>query len=214
MRKRCHDTIGVAAELGDDSNPALRPSFAEEALSAGSWVWFTVVRCLDRVHRLCKVLAHLDMLVNHMIPRYVVHLHEMALRVANLGDDVTLRDPPRLRVSADEVGVDRLVIVSEFEHSATMTHMELVGIREMRQNLSRYAQRVKHGESFLITDRGQQIAQLTPAPGRATVIDRLVGERGARRGRGTLLDLLPELSEPIPGPPSDQVLNELRSERQ
>jgi antitoxin (DNA-binding transcriptional repressor) of toxin-antitoxin stability system len=94
-----------------------------------------------------------------------------------------------------------------------MTHMELVGIREMRQNLSRYAQRVKHGESFLITDRGQQIAQLTPAPGRATVIDRLVGERGARRGQGSLLDVMPELSTPIPGPPSDQVLDELRSER-
>ncbi len=96
---------------------------------------------------------------------------------------------------------------------ATMTHMELVGIREMRQNLSRYAQRVKHGESFLITDRGQQIAQLTPAPGRATVIDRLVAERGARRGQGSLLDVLPELSAPIPGPPSDQVLDELRRER-
>jgi antitoxin (DNA-binding transcriptional repressor) of toxin-antitoxin stability system len=94
-----------------------------------------------------------------------------------------------------------------------MTHMELVGIREMRQNLSRYAQRARHGESFLITDRGQQIAQLTPAPGRATVIDRLVAEQGARRGQGSLLDLLPELSAPIPGPPSDQVLDELRSER-
>jgi antitoxin (DNA-binding transcriptional repressor) of toxin-antitoxin stability system len=94
-----------------------------------------------------------------------------------------------------------------------MTHMELVGIREMRQNLSRYAQRVWHGESFLITDRGQQIAQLTPAPGRATVIDRLVGERGARRGQGSLLDVLSELSAPIPGPPSDQVLDEMRSER-
>ena len=61
---------------------------AEEALSSGSWVWFTVVRCLDRGHRLCKVLAHLDMLVKHMIPRHVVHLDEMALGVVNLGDDM------------------------------------------------------------------------------------------------------------------------------
>ncbi len=94
-----------------------------------------------------------------------------------------------------------------------MTHMELVGIREMRQNLSRYAQRARHGESFLITDRGQQVAQLTPAPGRASAIDRLVAERGARRGQGNLLDVLEELAAPIPGPPSSVVLDDLRAER-
>jgi len=94
-----------------------------------------------------------------------------------------------------------------------MTHIELVGIREMRQNLSRYARRAKNGESFVITDRGQAIAQLTPAPGRASVIDRLVAQRGARRGQGDLLDVLDELPEPIPGPPSGELLDELRSER-
>jgi prevent-host-death family protein len=94
-----------------------------------------------------------------------------------------------------------------------MTHIELVGIREMRQNLSRYAQRARHGESFLITDRGQEIAQLTPAPGRASAVDRLVTERGATRGQGNLLDLLEQLPVPIPGRPTDEVLDELRSER-
>ena len=78
-----------------------------------------------------------------------------------------------------------------------MTHMEPVGIREMRQNLSRYAQRARRGESFLITDRGQEIAQLSPAPGRASVIDRLVAERGSMRGQGNLLDVLDELPAPI-----------------
>jgi prevent-host-death family protein len=95
-----------------------------------------------------------------------------------------------------------------------MTHMEIVGIREMRQNLSRYTRRAKSGESFVITDRGRAVAQLTPAPGRASVIDRLVAERGARRGEGSLLDVLDELPEPIPGPPSEAVLDELRGERQ
>lgn len=94
-----------------------------------------------------------------------------------------------------------------------MTHMELVGIREMRQNLSRYARRAKSGESFVITDRGQAVAQLTPAPGRASAIDRLVAERGAQRGQGDLLDVLEDLPEPIPGPPSGELLDELRSER-
>jgi antitoxin (DNA-binding transcriptional repressor) of toxin-antitoxin stability system len=94
-----------------------------------------------------------------------------------------------------------------------MTHMERVGIREMRQHLSRYAKRAGAGESFLITDRGSEIAQLTPAPGRSSAIDRLVAERGARRSQGSLLDVLEELPAPIPGPDSGEVLDELRAER-
>jgi prevent-host-death family protein len=94
-----------------------------------------------------------------------------------------------------------------------MTHMERVGIREMRQNLSRYAQRARRGESFIITDRGAEVAQLVPAPARASAIDRLVAERGARRGRGSLLDVLDPLPEPIAGPPTNEVFDEIRAER-
>jgi antitoxin (DNA-binding transcriptional repressor) of toxin-antitoxin stability system len=94
-----------------------------------------------------------------------------------------------------------------------MTHMLRVGIREMRQNLSRYTQRACRGESFLITDRGREVAQLGPAPARASSIDRLVAERGARRGHGNVLEVLDELPEPIPGPPTREVLDELRDER-
>jgi antitoxin (DNA-binding transcriptional repressor) of toxin-antitoxin stability system len=91
-----------------------------------------------------------------------------------------------------------------------MTHMERVGIREMRQNLSRYAQRAKQGESFVLTDRGEEIAQLVPGPGRMTEIDRLVIERGARRGIGSILDIPPV---DVPGPPSEEILEEQRAER-
>jgi len=94
-----------------------------------------------------------------------------------------------------------------------MTHMERVGIREMRQNLSRFAKRARGGESFVITDRGNEIAQLGPAPARASAIDRLVAERGARRGHGSLLDVLDDLEEPVPGPASSEVLDEIRAER-
>jgi prevent-host-death family protein len=94
-----------------------------------------------------------------------------------------------------------------------MTHMERVGIREIRQNLSRYAQRARRGESFVITDRGTEVAQLGPAPARATPIDRLVAERGARRGHGSLQDAIDELREPIAGPPSEDVLGEIRADR-
>lgn len=91
--------------------------------------------------------------------------------------------------------------------------MERIGIREMRQNLSRYAQRARGGESFVITDRGHEVAQLVPASTHASAIDRLVAERDARRGHGSLLDVLEELSEPIPGPASSEVLDEIRAER-
>ena len=94
-----------------------------------------------------------------------------------------------------------------------MAHMKRVGIRDMRQNLSRFAQRAKNGESFLITDRGVEVAQLSPAPARASVVDRLVAERGARRGHGDLLAVLDELPEPILGPPTTEVLDELRADR-
>lgn len=92
-------------------------------------------------------------------------------------------------------------------------HMERVGIREMRQNLSRYARRARAGESFIITDRGSEVAQLVPAPTRASAVDRLVAERNARRGHGSLLDVLDELPEPIAGPPTSDTIDEIRAER-
>ena len=63
-----------------------------------------------------------------------------------------------------------------------MAYMERIGIREMRRHLSQYAQRARAGESFLITDRGADVARLIPAFALATPVDRLVAERGARRG--------------------------------
>ncbi|MCP9489305.1 MAG: type II toxin-antitoxin system prevent-host-death family antitoxin [Solirubrobacteraceae bacterium MAG38_C4-C5] len=91
--------------------------------------------------------------------------------------------------------------------------MERVGIRAMRQNLSRYARRARGGESFVVTDRGSEVAQLVPAATHASAVDRLVAERNARRGHGSLLDVLEELSEPIAGPPSSEVLDEIRADR-
>jgi prevent-host-death family protein len=91
--------------------------------------------------------------------------------------------------------------------------MERVGIREMRQHLSRYARRARAGESFVITDHGQEVARLLPAAGRVSATDRLVAERGARRGHGDLLDLLPKLADPLPGPRTDELIDELRADR-
>lgn len=41
--------------------------------------------------------------------------------------------------------------------------MASVGIRELRQNLSKYLELVKAGENLLVTDRGEPVARLVPA---------------------------------------------------
>jgi prevent-host-death family protein len=40
--------------------------------------------------------------------------------------------------------------------------MRSIGVRELRQDASRWLARVRAGESFVITDRGDPIAQLGP----------------------------------------------------
>lgn len=42
--------------------------------------------------------------------------------------------------------------------------MEQIGVRELRQNASRYLARVAAGEDFQITDRGRPVALLVPVP--------------------------------------------------
>ena len=44
-----------------------------------------------------------------------------------------------------------------------MRYMQKVGIRDLRQNLSSYLDRVKAGAVFEVTDRGRAVAILKPA---------------------------------------------------
>lgn len=92
--------------------------------------------------------------------------------------------------------------------------MNSVGVRELRQNLSRYLSQVKEGESFVVTERGREVARLLPSGPVDSPIARLVAERGATMPRGNLLERV-EASQlpPAVGPPVEQVLDELREER-
>jgi prevent-host-death family protein len=64
------------------------------------------------------------------------------------------------------------------------------GIRDLRDHLSRYLERVRSGEELTVTDRGQPIARLVPVDGPNTR-DLLIAEglvtpaatRGRRRPR-------------------------------
>jgi prevent-host-death family protein len=45
-----------------------------------------------------------------------------------------------------------------------LTHMgDSVGVRELRQNLSKYLDRVKDGEVLVVTERGREVARLIPS---------------------------------------------------
>jgi len=79
-----------------------------------------------------------------------------------------------------------------------------VGVRELRDNLSRYLDRVREGEQMVVTDRGRAIARVLPI-GADRVLDKLIAEgivsparkRSRRSPRpikatGTVSDLIAE----------------------
>jgi len=85
-----------------------------------------------------------------------------------------------------------------------------VGVRELRQNLSVYLDRVKAGESLTVTEHGRVVARLVPASAGESAIDRLIADGHARRGRGSLADLGPP--QPSLGPPLSEILRQMRDE--
>jgi len=57
--------------------------------------------------------------------------------------------------------------------------MDAVGVRELRQNLSRHLSRVKAGESLVVTERGDEVALLVPSGANADRHARLAARFGA-----------------------------------
>jgi prevent-host-death family protein len=66
-----------------------------------------------------------------------------------------------------------------------------VGVRELRQNLSVYLQRVKRGEHLEVTERGRVVAMLVPLSEASTPLEQLVSSGRASPPEGDLLALLP-----------------------
>jgi len=86
-----------------------------------------------------------------------------------------------------------------------------VGVRELRQNLSRYLRRVERGERLEVTERGKPVAVLGPVDEAGSALRRLVASGRVRPPTRDLLDL-----GPPKGPLSTQgtdALQELRRER-
>jgi prevent-host-death family protein len=88
---------------------------------------------------------------------------------------------------------------------------ERVGIRELRQDLSRYLRRVRSGERLTVTEHGRPVAVLSPWADAGHMLERLVAQGRLRRGNGRLLDIRP-LPRPISRDGSE-ALEEQRKER-
>ena len=85
-----------------------------------------------------------------------------------------------------------------------------IGVRELRQNASRYLARVKAGETVEVTERGVLIARLVPPQPSESARDRLVAAGRLIPARGPR-----HLPRPmrVDGPSTGEVLDELREDR-
>lgn len=67
-----------------------------------------------------------------------------------------------------------------------------IGVRDLRQNASRYLERVQAGEVIEITNRGRLVARLVPVAGPQTsVYDQLVAEGRLIPAARSILDFEP-----------------------
>jgi prevent-host-death family protein len=86
--------------------------------------------------------------------------------------------------------------------------MEEVGVRRLRDGLSRYLERVRAGETIVVTDRGEPVARIVPAK-IPPDLARLVAEGRVRWNgrRPTVPDRTVGVS---PGPPLSSYISEDR----
>lgn len=104
---------------------------------------------------------------------------------------------------------------SQASQTARPLRPDRVGVRELRQNLSVYLERVIAGERLEVTDRGSPVAMLIPIRPGATLVERLVAEGRAIPARLRLEDL-PPTREPLPpdlGERLQRALQESREDR-
>jgi len=90
-----------------------------------------------------------------------------------------------------------------------MCYMATVGVRELRQNLSVYLNRVKRGEALTVTERGQVVAMLRPPDVTGSLTERLVAEGRARRASRSIS----KLPRPLRTSASRHLSDEITAER-
>lgn len=89
--------------------------------------------------------------------------------------------------------------------------MASVGVRELRQNLSKYLERVKRGEDLVVTERGREVARVIPSGPTADPYIDLARRLGASVPSGRLERAAERLDPPgLPAGTTDAFLDESR----
>ena len=89
-----------------------------------------------------------------------------------------------------------------------------VGVRELRQNLSIYLDRVKAGETLEVTERGEPVAELRPRPGpRRSIVDQMIADGRITPATHDHRLTPPPPPDPAPGYPTiSEILQAMRDE--
>ncbi len=87
-----------------------------------------------------------------------------------------------------------------------------VGVRELRQNLSVYLDRVKQGVALQVTEHGRVVAVLRPVPPNASRYDILLAQGLITPATRSIRDLPPPRKLPPGSRPISEILDEMRSE--
>jgi prevent-host-death family protein len=88
-----------------------------------------------------------------------------------------------------------------------------IGVRELRQNLSVYLDRVKAGETLEVTEHGHPVARLGPRPAQPmTAIERLIAEGRATPPTRDLASLGPPPRLAKGSPSLTEILLRMREE--
>jgi len=93
-----------------------------------------------------------------------------------------------------------------------MVAMVTIGVRELRQNASRYLRLVREGQRVAVTDRGTLVAYLVPADTGVSIVDRLAAAGEYSPPVGSILDVAPPPPTPDGQRPLTEVLDEMRDQ--
>ena len=104
------------------------------------------------------------------------------------------------------------VEVARADASANV-HPVTVGVRELRQNLSVYLDRVKQGVAMQVTEHGRVVALLTPIPVNASRYDILLAQGLITPATRSMRSLPAPRRLPPGSRPTSEILDELREER-
>ena len=88
----------------------------------------------------------------------------------------------------------------------------MVGVRELRQNLSVYLDRVKQGVAMQVTEHGRVVALLTPIPATASRYDILLAQGLIVPATRSIRSLPAPRPLPPGARPISEILEEMRSE--